>query len=728
MTIAGERKCVQCGGEIPDGGLWGLCTRCLYNQSLESEAEGSAGQGRAFGNYELEEVLGRGGMGIVYKAIQRSPRRTVALKMILDSELASEASRRRFTLEAEMAAKLDHPNIVPIYEVGDQDGQPFLSMKLVSGETLRKKIESGELSMRDQNPGSRSTFRERVSAAVRLVVAISRAVQHAHDHGVLHRDLKPGNIIVDQEGRAHLTDFGLAKMLVADSEGTRPASDTLPGMPIGTPSYMSPEQAQGLRLSAASDIYSLGALFYEILTGKPPFEAATPLETLRKVLAEEPKNPRGLNPRVDKDLNTICMKCLEKNPARRYLTAGALADDLERWQRQEPICARPAGLGLRSARWIARNRVGTALIVSLCAGLAVALILLEQALARQRKLDLHRANNMQRLSHDVEAMWNDPGQGSVLIRSSTLADVADLPPREPDALAARLTFGKTVNHEPLGQAMQYAPFLSRLERETESILRRPVLIDLRFYKTEGIALRDLFRDKLSFQRMEPVLYVLSNATTRGMVPIVWERSRKEAVIFASNESGITNLAQAFGKRLVSGQANSTITFWAKVHLRRAGLRAADFQSCRYIDGENNEADLSNERREADRDPNVQANKRAIHEVAWGKADLGVAPRRQFELTRYRKRGLRELFSFPVPSDLYVAGPEFDPDLLQALRQSLLTFQSAGGKALLAGLSENTVIEGFAPVSDGDFEEIRAALKNEISQFEGEPSTEMRVGK
>ena len=720
--MSSRGQCAKCNAEIPSDQLWGLCTRCLYNESSQVDAT-EIDEQRLFGNYQLEDVLGRGGMGVVYKAIQRSPRRTVALKMILDSELASDSSRRRFTLEAEMAAKLDHPNIVPIYEVGEHEGQPFLSMKFVSGETLRKKIESGELSMSAGNSAGRSDLRGRLTTAVRLVVAISRAVQHAHEHGVLHRDLKPGNIIVDEQGRAHLTDFGLAKLLVPDSAETPAAGDTLPGTPIGTPGYMSPEQAQGFRLSAASDIYSLGAVFYEMLTGKPPFQAATPLETMRLVLEQQPSNPRDVNPRVQKDLATICMKCLEKNPARRYPTAGAFADDLERWVRQEPIHARPAGLGLRAGRWVARNRIGTGLIVSLCAGLTLAIVLLKQALDYQRNLDLHRANNLQRMNHEVEEMWNDPEKGSVLITSSTLADVADLPPRQPDALAIRLMFGKTINHEPLGQAVQYAPFLHLWERRAESILHRPVVIDLGFYKTEAVALRKILRDKWTILRMEPVLYVLSNTPSQRMVAIARERSRKEAVIFAGNESGITNLSQAIGKRLVFGQANSTITFWAKYHLRRAGLRAADFQSLRYIDGDDSAAGLS-EKPEVDQDPHVQANKRAIGEVLLKHAEVSVAPRRQFELARYRKRGLRELHSFSVPSDLYVANSEFESDLLRALQEALISFQSAKDKKLLARLSENVVIEGFVPVLERDFDDIRAALKTEIPEFDAEFAPEI----
>ncbi len=715
--MGGATNCSRCDAEIPADQLWGLCTRCLYSESTQASSAEIEGQ-RLFGNYQLEEVLGRGGMGVVYKALQRSPRRTVAVKMILDAELASERSRRRFTLEAELAAKLDHPNIVPIYEVGENEGQPFLSMKFVCGETLRKKIETGELSISATAGVGRTDYRDRQRTIVQLLIALSRAVKHAHEHGVLHRDLKPGNIIVDDEGRAHLTDFGLAKLLVPDSEQTPPAGDTLPGTPVGTPGYMSPEQAQGLRLSAASDIYGLGAILYEMLTGKAPFRAGTPLETLRLVLEQEPKDPRQLNPRVHKDLATICLKCLEKSPSRRYASAGELADDLERWLRQEPIHARPAGPGLRAARWVARNRIGTGLILSLCAGLVVAVVLLKQALDQKRTQELRSANSLERTRRAVEEMWNEVGRGYVPIDSSSLADLANLTPREPDAMAMRLTFGKTINSDPIHQALEYAPFLHQLERRVERILKRPVVIDLRFYKTEEVAIREVLREKATILRMDPVLYVLSNAPAPRMVPIARELSRKDAVIFASNESGITNLSQAVGKRLVFGQENSAVTFWAKVHLRRAGLRATDFQSLRYIEG--GEKGRDGEKLESDQDPNVQANKQAIQQVASGKADVGVALSRQFDLKRHRKGGLRPLASFPVPSDIYVANSELEAEVFRALQQVVVSFHGTEEKDLLARLSENARIEGFAAISEQEFEEVRTALNAEIPAFDGDP--------
>ena len=723
MTAAtANNKCAQCDAEISANALWGLCTKCLYDEANKLPVTDGALnlQSRRFGDYDLGEALGRGGMGVVYEAMQRSLHRQVALKMILDAEAASPTSLRRFTLEAEAAAKLDHPNIVPIYEVGEHHGQPFLSMKLITGENLRKKIAGGDLCLTPRGEGtSRTTLRERAVAIVQLVATVARAVHHAHENGVLHRDLKPGNIIVDRSGQPHLTDFGLAKMMELDASEPERAPLTVSGTALGTPSYMSPEQAAGHRLSVVSDVYSLGAILYEMLTGKPPFQAGTLLETLRLVAEQEAKRPSLVNPRIDRDLDTICMKCLEKNPETRFPTAEALADDLERWLRHEPIRARPAGFALRTRRWIARNRLGTALIGSLCAGLIVALVLLELALARQHKLDLHRANSVQRFSRNVENMWKDPEQHFVLIPSSDLAELANLAPRPADPATYRLTFGMSINDEPLGQALQHAPFLYALEQRLELALHRPVRIDLRLSKSETNSLRALVRGNLDFQRMGPLRYVLARQETPALTAVVRERSQKEAVIFARKDSGITNLAQASGKRVAFGPSNSAVSFWTKVHLVRAGIRGSNLQSYIHLGGarQQRKENPSLPKGSEDRDSDTQAYKQVIQEVALGHADIGEAPRRYFELYRYRRRGLVELESFRVNSDVYVARPDLDPTVVAALRETLVSFQGPADDKMLARLNDHIVVTGFDPIADHDFDEIRAAASREVVDFE-----------
>jgi serine/threonine-protein kinase len=289
---------------------------------------------RLFGDYELLEVLGRGGMGVVYKARQRSLNRVVALKVTRHGQQSSPEELARFRAEAKAAARLDnHGNIVPVYEVGEWDGQAYFSMKFVDGTTLSALAAGGPLPPHQ---------------AAQYLLAIARAVDYAHQHGILHRDLKPSNVLLDREGQPHVTDFGLAKQVQDDEHLTRT------GTVLGTPCYMSPEQAfpgHGA-LTPASDVYSLGTILYELLTGRPPFRAATTADTLLLVREQEPVPPRFLNPRVDPDLELICLQCLQKQPALRYSSAGRLADDLEAYLAGEAPSVRSSSISYYVSRML----------------------------------------------------------------------------------------------------------------------------------------------------------------------------------------------------------------------------------------------------------------------------------------------------------------------------------------------------------------------------------------
>jgi eukaryotic-like serine/threonine-protein kinase len=293
---------------------------------------------RYFGDYEITRELARGGMGVVFQARQVSLNRTVALKMILAGQLAYDTDVKRFYTEAEAAANLDHPGIVPIFEVGQHEGQHYFSMGFVEGQSLSQRLADGPLPARD---------------AAELIQRVSEAIAYAHQRGIIHRDLKPANILLDRDGNPRVTDFGLAKKVQGDSGLTGS------GQIMGTPSYMPPEQAGGKRgeVGPAADVYALGATLYALVTGRPPFQAATAMDTLLMVIGGEPVPPRRLNASVPRDLETICLKAMAKEPARRYATAGDLAADLRRFLGGEPIRARSVSAFEKSWRWCRRRPV-----------------------------------------------------------------------------------------------------------------------------------------------------------------------------------------------------------------------------------------------------------------------------------------------------------------------------------------------------------------------------------
>jgi len=418
MTNA-SRVCSECGATVFADAPEGICSLCLFRTGLilldnkDDEAFGpTIARIKDFGDYELLEEIGHGGQGVVYRTRQKSLNRIVALKVIGLAHWATEAHVKRFRREAEAAASLNHPCIVPIYEVGERDGACYFSMGLVEGGQLDAVARQEPIPIRH---------------AAELVAKLARTVFYAHEHGILHRDIKPGNILLDPRGEPHLTDFGLARLVETESTVTRTLEV------LGTPSYMAPEQAAGnnAQLTSATDIYGLGAVLYHLLTGHPPFAAGTTYETVRLVLDTEPRQPRLLNPKVDRDLATICLKCLDKDPKRRYSSALALAEDLERWLKHEPIQARRTGLLTRGRKWVRRNP-SIAVMATMLLVLAIPLGVMTWRTQSERPTASNPAPPeksvavlpFSNLSSDQEnAFFADGVQDEILTRLSKIADL-----------------------------------------------------------------------------------------------------------------------------------------------------------------------------------------------------------------------------------------------------------------------------------------------------------------
>ena len=345
-------------------------------------------------------------MGVVYKAREFGLNRIVALKMILSGEFAGPSLIQRFRTEAATAALFEHPGIVPIYRIGVACGQQFYTMGFVEGQSLSQRVAAGPLPPAE---------------AAELVRQIAEAIDHAHTHHVIHRDLKPANILIDANGRPKVSDFGLAKLLESDS------GLTATGQILGTPSYMAPEQAAGKarEVREAADIYALGAILYCLLTGRPPFQSPTQADTLMQVIHDEPVRPRRLQPKVDRDLETICLKCLAKHPSQRFASARELAFDLKRFRDDEPILARPPRLSYRLAKFVHRHRHAV-IAIGTAAAIVVALMLLGSWLshrARSRQVDEHLAQGRQELER---AIRRDPPMPPLTSRRRCRAS---LPPR-----------------------------------------------------------------------------------------------------------------------------------------------------------------------------------------------------------------------------------------------------------------------------------------------------------
>ncbi len=424
--------------------------------------------GKRIGGYELLSEVARGGMGVVYKARQVNLNRMVAVKMILAGQLAGEQEIRRFHSEAEAAARLDHPHIVPVYEVGEHEGRHFYSMGYVDGHSLKDSLAEGPVSPEQ---------------AARIVRQVASAVQFAHERGIIHRDLKPANILLDRQGQPLVTDFGLAKVIEQDS------GLTLSGQILGTPSYMPPEQAlgRGNEVGPHSDVYALGAVLYCALTGRPPFQAATPTATLDQLIHREPAPPRQLNPAVPRDLEIVCLKCLEKIPAKRLPSARDLVDELDRYLRGEPVVSRPVGSGERLLRWCRRNRVVAGLSIATAAtlvlGTVISLYLAAAAqknaqLASQRASQLEQQRNLANEAAErarLQERRADREARSALRLASEKAELSQLQSRQ----LVRLNVARGLDQLRLGNQSLSLPWFAAALGLEQSDARREAVHRLR---------------------------------------------------------------------------------------------------------------------------------------------------------------------------------------------------------------------------------------------------------
>ena len=667
---------------------------------LQIIGEGGFGGPRAarFGDYELLRQIGRGGMGVVYEARQTSLNRTVALKMILGGDLASLSSSavRRFHVEAEAAAKLAHPNIVAIHEFGEQDGLPFFSMQRIEGTSLDREMAALALPSIDPTTGKKSIDKTAAAQAqvriARLVATLARALHYAHKQGVIHCDVKPSNILIDGDGEPHLTDFGIARLL--DQEGQLTKSGV-----IGSPRYMSPEQASGRRgeVTAATDIYGLGVILYELLTGQPPFRAVTPTETLRQVMEQEPAVPHDSHPLVNRDLSIICLKCLEKNVRHRYASAAELADDLERWMRHEPIRARRASSPERLVRWCQRKPAIATLAAS------VALLLMTVAVLsvlvawnlfqkeKERLAGLEKQEASRRIARDgmnraLDELWTHPERQSVTITAETRWAVMGHEPPPFPGVVQPLTFGVYTFQMPSELAKNFLPLLENLEKKVAERLRRPVRIDFVIYRSYTNGQEGLLSGDVDFMRVGPASYVLMKYKQPGISLLAAKEGRTEGAIFTLADSGITQLSDLKGKSFAFGDEDSTTgTYLAKAALSRAGIHASDLVPYWHFDT---------------RDEVLKAVESRTYEA--GAVNTIVLSSKFKPLHRFSNVKMRMPF---------VAKSGIEPGVAAAITDALLAERDP---AVLDNIEPG--LTGFSKVLDEEYEQVREEIE-QAKQFD-----------
>ena len=699
--------CPKCGAPVPHDSPAGQCPGCLLGMADDPEPQACFDdrmrqpRNRQFGDYILGRQLGSGGMGIVYEAQQISLNRKVALKFIRDSQVASPLMLRRFTIEAEATARLHHPHIVGIHEIGEVDGQPYFSMDLVEGDSLRVLLARGVFTVRTED-GSKSNGRSRQVTIARLMAKAARALHHAHQRGVLHRDLKPANILIDAAGEPRLSDFGLAKILRLTTETDTRQSLTGTGDIAGTPSYMSPEQASSSETTGASDVYGLGAVLYELLTGKPPFRGNTVLETLQHVQESPPKAPRSINPLVERDLETICLKCLEKDPLRRFASAEALAEDLENWIDHKPINARPVGRIVRAAQWTQRNRTGTALIAALVLGLSTAIVLLAVAKHQAKKRDEVTVRLFRSKVDALNDRWNDTNTASLSISSEDLAVLANRDPIDP-ATAKPISIGVTIRGDAINFAQRYANQFGELESIMTRSMREPVQLNLAISKWRNPDSERLEQGLVDFSVMEATSFLEAQRRQPGLTAVARIDGTQTGALVVSSRSRITNAAEIRGRAVLFGGHTAPLTIAAKAWLAQSRLTAND------VNLEVIEEELLNN----------QNSREILAMLFSGDADAGVTSLRRYHLSQHQ--GLNLLTKLTLSPRLVAARSGLDTNVIKALQKALL---QVGDNKANGNLSDENSWEeetGFraVPIDAREMEATRELLR-QAARFDGKP--------
>ena len=699
--------CPVCGIVIPAEAPSGQCPKCLLGLGLSFKDEPEIEPPLAFSvvpqerefDYELLERIGRGGMGLVYRARQKSLNRIVAVKVMAAGEFASPAALARFRREAETAAKLDHPNIVTIIEVGEHNDSPYLVMRLVEGDSLAARL--GDYRLAEQAP-----IHGENGAQVRiahLIATVARAVDYAHRRGVLHRDLKPSNILLDADGNPHLTDFGIAKWIEEEGGITQTAEV------LGTLSYMAPEQAAGKRISRGVDIYSLGAILFELLTGRPPFCGAK-MEVLRQVLEDEPPKPRALDRAIDSDLATICMKCLDKLPVRRYASALELAKDIERWLRHEPIIARQAGRLLRLQRWTVRNPAGATLLATLSIGIAVSLTLLartnEEKTRKAIALDILRTESARQL----QEIWAS-ANSSFRIKSETLAAMGGMEVAALTDFEDRFSIGLVSEGNPLDRVLRAGPVFHELERSLSTLHKTPVRVDLSLYKSHGNAIEDLVAGKVDFAQLNAREFLRARQLRpriRALVTILPEPGINDsAVIFTRHNTGIRNLSDLRGRTFLFGTTDSTISFWTKVNLVGADVRGRQLARYRYAD-QAHDTTLNGINMPGVALGNPFSAMTPVEAVVAGLYDAAVVTEKRFREVA-TEQGLVALARFNDSGDLIAGAANLPEDIARKFQRAFLSL-----KDYSEGAAVFSTPARFKAATEEDYREIESRVSAEAA--------------